>query len=103
VSLLSYLSVHQNGSGSATIERVIEADEKFQASIIEVDLDNLSEDFMATCHQHRMKVMVNYGGQEPDVFQQILRWQPDMINTNHGDIFAKMQNTFSHNPSDSWT
>jgi len=79
---------------AATIERGIEANEKFQANIIEVDLDNLSHDLMAACRQRDLKVMVNYGGSEPGIFRQIIHWQPDMLNTNHGDLFAKIQSDF---------
>jgi glycerophosphoryl diester phosphodiesterase len=79
---------------AATIQRAIEAHETFQASIIEIDLENLSHDLIAACRQRGMKVMVNYGGSEPHIFQQILHWQPDMINTNHGDLFAGIQADF---------
>jgi glycerophosphoryl diester phosphodiesterase len=79
---------------AATIEQVIEADENFQANIIEVDVENLRRDLMSTCRQRGMKVMVNYGGSKPDIFRQILHWQPDMINTNYGNFFAKIQADF---------
>jgi glycerophosphoryl diester phosphodiesterase len=98
--LAPHLALKMN---AATVEQVTEAHQEYHANIIEVELDNLSQDFMAACHQRGMKVMVNYGGKEPDVFQQILRWQPDMLNTNHGDIFAQVQNTFSRNPSGFWS
>ncbi|MFC1974965.1 glycerophosphodiester phosphodiesterase family protein [Chloroflexota bacterium] len=89
--LAPHLALKMN---AATVEQVAEAHQKYHANIIEVELDHLSQDFMVTSRQRGMKVMVNYGGKEPDVFQQILRWQPDMLNTNHGDIFAKIQSDF---------
>ena len=81
---------------AATVEQVIEAHQKYQASIIEVGLDNLTPDFMAACRHYGLKVMVNYGGKAPNVFQEIVRWQPDMINTDHGDIFARIQTNTSN-------
>jgi glycerophosphoryl diester phosphodiesterase len=76
---------------AAAVEQVTEAHHKYQANIIEVEFDDLTPDFMVACRRYGLKVMVNYGGKAPEVFQEILRRQPDMINTNHGDIFAKIQ------------
>jgi glycerophosphoryl diester phosphodiesterase len=75
---------------AATIEGIIEADEVYRAQIIEVGPDNLTDAFRAACRQRGMKVMVNYSGDDPAVIQKLVHRRPDMINTNHGDLCAKL-------------
>lgn len=75
---------------AVTIEGIIEANEVYQAQIIEMGLDSLTDEFIRACRQRGMKVMVNYGGDDPAVIREIGRYQPDMINTDHGDLCAKL-------------
>jgi hypothetical protein len=34
--------------------------------------------------------MLIYGKKEPQAFRKMLSWKPDMVNVNHGDVFARV-------------
>ena len=80
-----------------TVAGVIEADEVYQANIIEIGFDKVNHDLVNACWQRGLKVMLNYGGKDPEAFRQMLSWKPDMVNVNHGDIFARVAATFREN------
>jgi glycerophosphoryl diester phosphodiesterase len=69
---------------------VIQAVEDYQANIIEVDLENVSQSLLETCRTHSVKVMIYHQKNDPAAFQQMIAWDPDLVNVNHGDVFAKI-------------
>jgi glycerophosphoryl diester phosphodiesterase len=77
-----------------TVAGVIEADEVYQANIVEIGSDKVNQDLVDACRQRGLKVMLNYGGRDPKVFRRMLSWRPDMVNVNHGDIFARIAAMF---------
>ena len=73
-----------------SVAEVIEADETYQANIVEVGLNHISPELVQACRQRGLKVMVYHPEKEPEAFQQIIEWGVDMINLNHGDLFARI-------------
>lgn len=71
-----------------SVAGVIEARERLRANIVEVELGAMSEPIVAACRAHGLKLMINYMGNDPDCFRQVLQWGADMINTDYGDEFA---------------
>jgi hypothetical protein len=72
-----------------TVARIISADEEYNANVIEIDLDKMNQDLLTACRERGLSVMLNYGGKDPQAFRRMLSWQPDLVNVNHGDLFAR--------------
>ena len=73
---------------------VIEATERYRANIVEVGLDNMSRELVDACRERGLKVMVYHQEKDPEAFREVIRWGVDMINLNHGDVFAKVAREF---------
>ncbi len=56
------------------------------ATIVEVGPDALCDELLDTCHDHGIRVMVNYMGADEDSLRKIFQWDADMINTDRGDL-----------------
>lgn len=74
----------------SNVDDVLRAHERFQADIVEISLAAVDQKLIETCHERGIKVMVYHQEKEPLVFQEVLKWDVDMINLNHGDIFANV-------------
>ncbi len=72
------------------IEHVALVVEEFGADIVEVGLQSMSRELLDACRDHGVKVMVNHLKKEPEAFRQILDWGVDMVNVDHGDLFARI-------------
>jgi glycerophosphoryl diester phosphodiesterase len=77
-----------------SVADVIEAAERYCANIVEVGLDNMSRELVDACRERGLKVMVYHQEKDPEVFREVIRWGVDMINLNHGDVFAKVAREF---------
>lgn len=64
--------------------------EEFGANIVEVGLDRMNQELFDTCRKHGVKIMINHCKKEPEAFHQILRWGVNMVNVDHGDLFAQV-------------
>lgn len=73
------------------------AEEELGANIVEVGLDDMSQELLQACRQRGLKVMINYMGNNPEAFRKILRWQVDMVNVDYGDEFARVAKEFYTN------
>jgi glycerophosphoryl diester phosphodiesterase len=73
-----------------TVKDVIEAAEVYQANIIEIGLNKVNQDLMDTCRERGLKVMLYYSKKDPAAFRRMLAWKPDLVNVNHGDVFARV-------------
>ncbi len=69
---------------------VIDAHQRFQANIVEVSLENMNDVLIETAHNLGIKVMIYVQEKDPVAYQQVLDWGVDMINLNHGDLFAQI-------------
>jgi glycerophosphoryl diester phosphodiesterase len=75
-------------------EHVAFVAKEFGANIIEAGLQSMSQELLDTCRKHGIKVMVNHLKKEPEAFCQILDWGVDMVNVDHGDLFAQIAKKF---------
>jgi glycerophosphoryl diester phosphodiesterase len=78
----------------SSVEDVILADEEYQANIIEVELDKISQALVDACRRRGLKIMIRHEHKDPDAFRDVLRWGADMINLDHGDLFLKVAAEF---------
>jgi glycerophosphoryl diester phosphodiesterase len=72
------------------IADVINAEQVYHANIIEISLKKVNQDLITACRERGLKVMLIYGKKDPRAFRQMLSWKPDMVNVNHGDVFARV-------------
>jgi glycerophosphoryl diester phosphodiesterase len=75
-----------NASSAAEVETAVT---QYQADIIETGYP-ICPEVAEACRQHNLKLMVNYGGDDESTFAEIIRQQPDMVNVNFGDRFARV-------------
>ena len=73
-----------------TVEKLIEAHDVFGAKIIEVGLNSMSRALQDACRERNIKLMIYHQQKDPEAFRQILRWNADMVNLNHGDVFLEV-------------
>ncbi len=69
---------------------VIDAHTQFGANIVEVALTNMSQELIDACRARGIKLMVYHPTKDAETFRSILRWDVDMINLNHGDLFKQI-------------
>jgi hypothetical protein len=69
---------------------VIEAAEVYRANIIEIGLNKVNQALMDACRERGLKVMLYYTKKDPAAFRRMLSWKPDLVNVNHGDVFARV-------------
>lgn len=77
-----------------SVADVIKAAKRYRANIVEVGLDNMSRELVAACRDLGLKVMVYHQEKDPEAFREVIRWGVDMINLNHGDVFAQVAREF---------
>jgi glycerophosphoryl diester phosphodiesterase len=80
-------------------EQVALAVEEFGANIVEIEVQSLNRKMLDTCREYDVKVMVNYLKKEPEVFRRILDWGVDMVNVDHGDLFARIAREYHRGSS----
>jgi glycerophosphoryl diester phosphodiesterase len=86
-TLAPELALKLNVSTVADVERVYD---EFRADIVEVGLADVSQPLLDACRAREMKVMIYHQTADPDAFRQVIKWGADMINLNHGDLFAQV-------------
>lgn len=69
---------------------VIKAVEEFGANIVEVGLENMSEELFDVCRQHGVKIMIFHPHKDLEGFRQIIEWGVEIANVDHGDLFARL-------------
>lgn len=80
-----------------TVEDVHLVYQEFRADIVEVGLEHVNQPLLDACRARGMKVMIYHQRAEPEAFRQILDWGADMVNLNHGDLFAQVRREYHHN------
>jgi glycerophosphoryl diester phosphodiesterase len=73
-----------------SVSDVIEAVEVYRANIVEVQLKDMSADLRAACRQNGLKLMIYHPEKDAEAFRRIIDWDVDLINLNHGDLFARL-------------
>lgn len=79
------LQLKVNANTRAKVEQAV-AD--YQADIIEAGYP-VAPDVVAACKELKVRLMVYYQGSDEAIFDEIIRLQPDLVNVNFGDRFAR--------------
>ncbi len=79
---------------AGNVEDVIEAHERYRANIVEMGLNNMSQELFNVCRELGIKIMIYHQEKDPEAFREVIRWGVDMINLNHGDVFAEVAREF---------
>ena len=64
--------------------------EEFRANIVEIGVHSISRKMLDICRKYDIKIMVNHLEKDSEVFRRILDWDVDMVNVDHGDLFARI-------------
>lgn len=71
----------------STPKDVAAAHKTFGARIVEVSLAAMSDELLEACRERGIKTMIYE--KEPAAFPDVIRWQPDMVNLDHADLFLQ--------------
>ena len=71
---------------------VITAHEQLRANIVEVSLADMSHALLVACRERGIKVMIYVTEKDAAAYRTVLDWGADLINLNHGDLFAAVAN-----------
>ena len=77
-----------------TVDEVIDAHKTYGASIVEVSLDNTTQDLVKVCQHYSIKIMIYHQQKDAKAFYDILEWGVEMVNLNHADAFTKIAQVF---------
>ena len=77
-----------------TIDEAIDGHQIYGASIIEVSLNNITQDLIKTCQHNNIKIMIYHQQKDAKAFHEILEWGVEMVNLNHADTFTKLAQNF---------
>lgn len=62
----------------------------YNTDIIEIGLNNMTEEIKQTCKELGIKIMIYHQQKEPESFKEVIKWDVEMINLNHADAFIKV-------------
>lgn len=82
-----------------TPDEVTRAVEDYNAQMVEVALKDLSPSLVARCREHGVRIMVLHAAREEAAFRQIVRWNVDLINTDHTDLVRDVIQAMVDSPS----
>ncbi len=77
-----------------TVDDVVRAHELYQANIVEVGLEHMSQALQSACQERAIQVMIYHQQKDPAAFRAVLDWGADLINLNHGDAFLAVLRTY---------
>jgi len=86
--LNSDLALKINVRGPKDVRRAVQ---RIKANIVEVGLDNMSDEMVTTCRELGVKLMIYHPRKDAAGFRDIIKWNPDMVNLNHADLFQQVQ------------
>lgn len=73
---------------------VIHAHEHFRANIVEVSLANTNQALINACRARGIKIMIYHPKKDAEAFRAVLRWDVDLINLDHGDLFQQIAQAY---------
>jgi glycerophosphoryl diester phosphodiesterase len=76
---------------ASTPEAVREAKRELAATLIECGEDDLTPDFIATCRELDLRIMVREGEPDVDAFRRTIEAGADLINLDHPELFLKVR------------
>lgn len=71
-------------------EDVLFACEEYAAKLVEVRLPNMSQELKDICAYKGVRLMIMHTENDTDAFRQILKWDVDLVNLDHGDAFLEL-------------
>ena len=77
-----------------TADEAIDGHKIYGASIMEVSLNNITQDLIETCQHNNIKIMIYHQQKDVKAFHEILEWGVEMVNLNHADTFTKLAQNF---------
>lgn len=82
------LQLKINAYKSKAVEHAVR---HYGASIVEMPLSSLTEEFIATCRKHNVRMMVYEKVDTEEVYRQILASDADMVNLDKPELFVKVR------------
>jgi glycerophosphoryl diester phosphodiesterase len=73
-----------------SVADVVAAHERFQANIVEVGLDQISQPLLDAARERGLKTMLYVQAKDPLAYRQALNWGVELINLNHADLFLQV-------------
>ncbi|XOV87842.1 MAG: glycerophosphodiester phosphodiesterase family protein [Pseudomonadota bacterium] len=70
---------------------VATAVDQYHASIVELRVDAMTDAMKLSCAEAGVRSMVMHQQNEPAVFRQMIDWQPDLVNVDHANVFARLR------------
>ncbi len=77
-----------------SLDTLIQRYDHFGMDIIEIGLENVTEDIIAEARSRNIRVMVYHQQNDPDSFRRIIDWGVEMVNLNHADSFLKVRREY---------
>ncbi len=84
----SELALKVNARSPEEVRRVRE---RLGADIVEVGLDNMSDEMVDVCQELGVKLMIYHPQKDADGFRRVVQWKPDMVNLNNADLFQEVE------------
>jgi glycerophosphoryl diester phosphodiesterase len=81
------LPVKFNTRNIADLKRV---HQEYNTDIVEIGLNNMTDEFKKTCQDLGIKIMIYHQQKEPESFKEVINWDVEMVNLNHADVFIKV-------------
>ncbi len=75
-------------------QAVHDAHTNYRATIVETELNWVTQDLVDACRHYGIKLMVFVGGNDPAQFRRAILWGADMINLDHPEAFLAVQRDF---------
>jgi glycerophosphoryl diester phosphodiesterase len=72
------------------IEDLKRVHEQYNTDIVEIGLNNMTDEFKNMCQELGIKIMIYHQQKDPEAFRKIIQWDVEMLNLNHADAFIKV-------------
>lgn len=77
-----------------SLNDVIDADETYNAQIIESELSWITAQMVEEARRRQLKIMLVAIDKDPRAYRQVLLWGADLVNLNHPTAFYAVQENF---------
>jgi glycerophosphoryl diester phosphodiesterase len=76
---------------ASNIEGVLRAKNVYKAQIIETGLKNATPEFIETCRENDLEIMIIQMSDDEEAFRKIIQLKADKVNLDHGNIFKRIE------------
>ncbi len=74
----------------SSIAEVVRAQKAFDARIVEIDLDRMTEPLVTACRARGIEIMINAMPGDADAYRRVIAWAPDKVNLDEADHFLRV-------------